>query len=271
MAEHWLVSRLAGDKKESQRWIELSEALESFWDNNLHARVQGVADSRSIFTAEESDLQKLLKELGDFYDVNLQIENENKPLAIAWRRNEIHLKNTRLTIESIIKRNFSGLEVRWEALYARKDKDYSLDNLFSEQEVKDLGWNIDDLFMTSRGRLWIHKSQFISLGLTKQDFRLAAQKEIAKIKPTHIVYDGEFLALEVSLNYQSQNLSYVANTHEKTREVMLTESEADSHKVAQNEQVLTHVDDCNRSTRWSFDEIPADFAPLDMPVAVSQA
>lgn len=266
--QDWLLKRLAGSKKDAPLWTELAEALEFFWDQNVEPYIQGLENNRSIFTTPEAFLNQRLLDMGDFFDVNLRLGKEGSPLDIVFRRDEIQWKNTILPIESILRRNFHGLNTRWEPLYAPVDGPYDHDHFYSEAELAFLNENIDDYFMTSRGRMFVDDGHLRRLGIPRNQFLNAAESEVSKVKPVHIVYEGEYFFLSVSMDHKPLTIDVDHPTviHSETS-LSLTPANMAQDNITI--PVLYELSPCthyNNSHWFGFDEIPADFVPLDTPL-----
>ena len=199
----WLIERLTDSKKGSPRWVELAAALEEYWDTHFFDGLQELENSRNLFTASSEQLDRIISEHGDFFDVELPIDDSGKRLGIAWRREEIHKKNTDFPITSVLNRNFNGLRATWQHVYAPVTGEYDRLHLYTEHELKLLERNLDDYWFTSRGRLLVDLSDVRKAGMTKDEFLLVAHREIERVRPTHIVYDGEYFILSIDFKYQS--------------------------------------------------------------------
>lgn len=198
----WLVERLTGSKKGSPRWVELAAALEEYWNDHFFDDLQELENSKNIFTANSNQLDRIVSEQGDFFDVALPIDDSGKRLGIAWRREEIHKKNTSFPINSVLNRNFNGLPATWQNVYAPVTGEYDRLSLYTEYELKLLDRNLDDYWLTSRGRLLVDLNHMKKIGMSKDEFLLVARREIERVRPTHIVYDGELFILTVEFDYQ---------------------------------------------------------------------
>ena len=261
----WLLNRLAGGRVNAKQWRELARALELFWDTHYEPVITRIADSRSLFTASDADLELTLKDLGEFFNVNMPLADVSKPLAVAWRRNEIHLKSTSIPISSIIGRNYDGLEVRWEELYAPIHGQYDTLSLLSAEEIKKAGHDMGHFFMTSRGRLWANKGQFLSLGISQSEFRRAVRAEIAKIRPVHIVYEGEYFVLNIEVDVPPLSVDFDHDTSQKNYLAQLPEHLVDYQRIHSIRTYdAEHIPTVNESSYPLFDDIPADFCSLDM-------
>ncbi|WFQ78112.1 hypothetical protein PXH59_00245 (plasmid) [Xenorhabdus sp. SF857] len=238
MAEKWLVERLTKSKQGSAQWVELAEALEEFWDTYFFANLQTLEDGKNIFTANDSHLNKKIAEFGDYFDTALPIDVSSKRLSISWQRANIHEKNTIVPFINSLQVNFAGLNVTWEPLYSNRSFSYAKDNLFTEQEINLNSWNLNDFWMTSRGKITVDLAYLHRLGMTKSEFITIAKREIDRLRPSHIVYDGEYFILTINFTY-----------------------EALSHYLVK--QVIGHSNSMFFRLTASFDERQADIPWLD--------
>ncbi|MGD1507093.1 hypothetical protein ACP6H7_24770 [Vibrio harveyi] len=202
MAEKWLVERLTKSKQGSPQWVALAEALEEYWDTYFFSELQTFEDSKNIFTANDEHLNKKIAEFGDYFDTALPIDSSGKRLSISWQRANIHEKDTIVPFVNALCVNFAGLGVTWEPLYSNRSQAYTLDNLYTEQEIQLKQWELDDFWMTSRGKIAVDLTHLHQLGMAKETFIAIAQREIERLRPSHIVYDGEYFILTINFNYE---------------------------------------------------------------------
>lgn len=209
MADKWLVERLTKSKQSSPVWVELAEALEEFWDKNFFERLQTFEDSKNIFTANESHLNRKIAEFGDYFDTSLPIDTSGKRLSISWQRDNVHEKDTIVPFLNALRVNFAGLGVSWEPLFSAIDKPYAPDNLFTKEEVRLKGDSLHDYWMTSRGKIAVDLTHLHRLGMKKETFIATAKREIKRLRPSHIVYDGQHFIL--TINFEFKPVSYHIN------------------------------------------------------------
>ncbi len=206
MALDWLKNRLTRVKRETPRWAELAEALETFWEAQFDAEYAKALTLRSIYTANSTDQQRMLAELGEFYERDL--DDKNRAVAFAMRKLELLQKETTVLITNYIQRH--GIATaKWESLYALKAEVYgtrflTASELIAMGEVPgentlslrlDGTWKVKSLspvklssvgnYLTSRGRIICNLAEVE---------RTAAFGELGafvrRIKPLHIVYAG---------------------------------------------------------------------------------
>lgn len=205
----WLKKRLTPAKKKEPRWAEFSEASQSFWEESFDPESAKIDNLRSVFTAAQDDLVTVMEELGDRFRDDIGLE-EDRPLHIVWRRLEIQGKETESLIQMALKRKFFGIDIQWVPLYAHKTEAYGTD-LRPLDEILQTGLNIDDYFLTSRGRIRIASSTIDErAGVSFLGLLSAVDEEIERLLPTHIVYDGP----EVSTNDLSLTVFFCGFIHE---------------------------------------------------------
>lgn len=274
---NWLQKRLSGSQKKSERYVKLAEALEQYWEENFDPLFQDMVNSRSIYTASEEDLAKKIAELGDRFTADYPT-GYDKPLALAWRRNEIKRKNTSFLLTNSFRRNFENLEVRWAPLWAAKNlpygSEFKLDDELTEVEKNSL------YFLTSRGNLFVNVGQIYALKIKKSDFLIYAERIVYKSKPEHIVYDGPVFYLDLPVDF---NMDFTF-TAESKRTIALyvmgyrfDDIAADIQRLDSEHCIFEGETKAYFNLDWAekdvgidymplFDEVSADFAPLDMVI-----
>ena len=182
----WLVKRLSPVKDKAARWVHLGEAIQEFWEEYFDPKLEELRGLRSIYTANEDGLKKLIAELGEFF------EDTDRPIAVAWRKMELKFKDREFILTSSFSRKFKGLPVDWEPLYAPKGSSYGTE--FVPEGLVD---DISDYFLTSRGILTVNTADLTERGYSVKDFLDDAEVRVRRIKPLHIVFDGyKFLRTE---------------------------------------------------------------------------
>ncbi len=187
----WLKKRLSPVKDSSDRWVELSEALQEYWEEGFDPDIKKLRNAISVFTADEDLLEMRIDELGDYFRYSTG-DKEDWPLQILWRRLELEDKESNAIIQRVLRRKFSGLDIEWHPLYASVNVAYGED-LKTKNDIAAYGVNIDDYFLTSRGKVTVEVSAWSKFDMTLQEFIDAVDYEINRILPTHIVYDGASL------------------------------------------------------------------------------
>ena len=204
----WLKNRLTPAKQETPQWQHLTEAIEQFWEENFDPEFTRVKNLRSLYTADEEGLQRILSELGGYYEWNLP--EDSIPLAIAWRKIEMLQKDSLIPILSALERLMPGVEFEWKVLYAKTGEPYGTD-FYTEDELDpawltetplllDGTWQVgavppeklrgQKVYLTSRGRLELNMiDSFAELDVWGDGKNLLAER-IQQVKPLHIVFAG---------------------------------------------------------------------------------
>lgn len=208
--ENWLRDRLSPVKSETNRWVELAEAIQQLWEENFDSYLSRQVGFRSIFTAVDKDKQRILSELGKYYDIDIQ--DNNIPIAVVQRRVELFQKDSLVPLTASFRRACPGIDIRWKPEYARHGTPYG-SLFYTEQMLKTIGktswltipvnrldgtWKIgfipplagrkliDAVFLTSRGQIWVDENSITNPSLTEERIR----NRIELFKPLHIVLDG---------------------------------------------------------------------------------
>ena len=184
---NWLKKRLSPVKKDTERWQQLAESIEQFWQENFDAEHDKLVAMRSIYTADDDSLLERIAEMGDYFaDVP---EEENKAVAIAWRRYELEFKDTKFIVDSTFRRKFLDIHVDWLPLWALKAGVYGSE-FFPEDNIESSGGDIDDYFLTSRGKVTVDIDQLVGKGITAEFFLSQVEPIFMAVKPLHIIYEG---------------------------------------------------------------------------------
>lgn len=187
----WLVERLTPYKRSHRRWYDLAVALEEYWDTYQTPAAERLEHLRSIFHAHDEDVEKLLTEAGIQFEVAIPLVRDNLAFAYAWRAYEIHRKDRNEALEQILRRDYSGVFIKWQPLYAPKGVPYG-DVLLNEQDVEFSDYEWGDLHRTYRGALQVNLSGLRLQGVTAGEFSKSVRRKLDAIRPAHIVYEGEY-------------------------------------------------------------------------------
>lgn len=187
----WLVERLTPYKQDQRRWYDLAVALEQYWDTYNTPALERIEQMRSVFTADDEDVESLLREAGVQFEVAIPIVRDNLAFAYSWRAYEIHRKDRHETLEQILRRDYSGVFIRWLPLYAPKDVPYG-ERFLTEQEIEFSEYSRDDLYQTYRGAVQVNLSGLQINGVSAEGFAAAVRRKLDVLRPAHIVYDGEY-------------------------------------------------------------------------------
>lgn len=186
-------------QEKSERWTDLAKAIESYW--NLYAEPSADAEerARSVFTADDADVDLKLSELGTKFEVALPITPSSKAMAYTMRAYEIHRKDNQDTLEIILQRDFAGAAIKWLPLSAPKDLPYGY-MFFSAMDFPwlDQNYPLENLWQTSRGAVAVDSSAALYYGFTRREIEDAIRRKLTELRPAHIVFDGiKFFSIHV--------------------------------------------------------------------------
>lgn len=201
---NWLSTRLTPAKLKEARWLELAAVLEHVWEEFFDPEMARVDRLRSTYTADEADLIKKIREMGDYFSFDMPRE-ENRPISLGWRRLELEYKDMELIVNSIFRRHYNNLPVHWLPLYAPIDLPYGTRfEVASEFEIATKNIAPDGMFLTSRGLLGADYGYLMTMGFTKSVFLERAMPLIKRAKPLHIVFDGMLWFIQFDLPFEAE-------------------------------------------------------------------
>lgn len=205
LMKNWLPKQLGRKKEKSPLWHGLAVAMSEIYISHLQPLVTRLASLNSYFAMDQDDLNTRISELGKFFYFTNNVNDEDLPLAVMQKMDEIHFKRTDLPIKNTISREFNGLSVEWAACYAPKiitppdSKDYTkklyngslVNALRTEYEIVAGGEDINNYFMTSRGVIQISITGLAKSGISQEELSNLIARLIKPIIPLEIVFDGE--------------------------------------------------------------------------------
>lgn len=197
--EDWLKKRISPNKNKVARWNDMSEALQEYWEEYSDLGIQELSDLRNIFTSSPENLEKTMRELGDYFRADIGDDND-WPIQIAWRRLELQAKEMDSTIQRVLKRKFLGLDIQWTVLYAHKTDEYGT-NFKTLSEIQNQGLNQAEFFLSSRGKVSIVSPEWDSSETPFNGLITAIGEEAERILPTHIYYMGTSILAEALVLY----------------------------------------------------------------------
>ena len=190
-----LTNRLPPAILEYDRWRELFEAIDSYWEDpvkGVSANIDRLKDLLSVFTADEPDLDKMLAELTSYFD---EASDElSKPLSIFWKKAEIRNKNREQAIDALLQRiKIVTKDIKFQRMWAPLDTvthPYG-SSFFNEQQLIEMGADFNDYFLTSHVTLDISKVNYSKYGWSEDLTRSVLERYFKEnVRPTHIVFDG---------------------------------------------------------------------------------
>lgn len=279
MGNKWLKNQLTPSKQSSPMWAGFADAVQEIFDDHVRPIVTRVASLNSYFTMHEDDLQRRLDELGSFFYFGGNVDRADMPLAVMQKLDEVHFKRTDLPIQNAISREFQGLKVQWQPLYAPKvitpegSHDYTkkafgnevVNALRTITEINDARESLDDYFLTSRGVLEVSSMQLAASGYTSDEFTAMVARIISPLIPTDIVFDGERLLVHYDIIEPVEKLFYFEHSLEQIFKAIYTPPETiSSLGVAEDKHVLNNAFPPVTGHINRIDAINLDFWPLDI-------
>lgn len=211
MGSGWFKNQLTSAKKDADMWAGLADAIQSLVADVVDPYLKRISDRKSIFTMSNTDLETSINELGEFFTI-LASDASSEQMLLLQRKDEIHFKGTSRPITQTFYREFNGVPITWQPLYAPVDTvSYAYGTvLIPGDQLATVSNNYGDLFLTSRGVISIGLNDLLDLiatgtatGDTQEEITEAALtkfKQVVKpLLPCHIVFDGLSLYLKVSL------------------------------------------------------------------------
>ena len=207
MQNGWLKRQLTKSKQNSPLWADFCDALQTLISNHAEEYLTRLKSRTSLFDQSRQDLDILVRELGDFFALG-KVTDDNLPIVIMQRQDQIHLKLTIYPLINTLIREFNGISVTWQPLYAPTDQEKhpygSL--LVIESEISDYV-NIADWFMTSRGVIRVPINDIRDKFSTAaggsesaiESFETLLKRVIYPLIPLRIVCDGQQYFLHFDL------------------------------------------------------------------------
>lgn len=206
MQKDWLKRQLTKAKQGAPMWSELAEAIQQLVEVHAMPLIERLRNIKSSFTMTEIDLDKKIGELGRFFAIRA-VPADIKPIVYMQRLDEIHLKNTVFPLVNTLWREFNGLSVKWEALYAPANLEkYPYGSLLlTKEDMERSNGRYGDMFLTSRGviRLPVNEvmegHDFDDMDKVIEDLTREIRVYVEPLLPLHIVFDGHQLELKYTI------------------------------------------------------------------------
>lgn len=271
----WIKGQLTQTKSKEQSWADLATALA----HGIHEHVEGLLDRiksrNSLYDMNHEDLLLETEELRTVLPIPDSVSEEDLPHVIMRRQDEIHFKRTVYPLIATIAREFAGMDVTWEPLYAPCDLEtYPYGELFITQHEIDnylsQGMTQDDFFMTSRGviRVPINDIAGGSNGVTEESiatFEARVRRFIYPLIPLRIVCDGQSYFISISM---TDIVEFINPMQAKITGLLNTEEESDAtqNKPSEITALVTTTDEAKASPIYGtprMDSVPCDAIILD--------
>ena len=199
MDSNWFKQRLTGAKQGAPMWGELADTVQALFDQQVSPVLSRLRGMTSTFTMAEEDLERKIDDLGPFFSISNRVAKEDWPLALMQRQDEIHLKKTDYPIVSTINREFTGMQVEWQPLWAPIDQtEWPYGSRFTTlewmpyEDIPPEGW-----FLTARGvirlpldHLQIVLPELATIEEQTTEFESILKQLMEPLIPLHIVYEG---------------------------------------------------------------------------------
>ncbi|HIF9321658.1 TPA: hypothetical protein ACX6QP_002155 [Photobacterium damselae] len=202
MKKGWLRDRLVPAKKNSPMWRSFADSVQELLESNVEPTLDRLRSRTSLFTMNVEDLKVVLNELGSFFVIGSGVKDDDLPIVIMQREDEIHQKRTIYPLINTLNREFEGLDVAWEPFYAPVDMvTYPYcSQLIIKEDLENQVIPAEDWFLTSRGVVRVKLSDVLSVfvggGSTVEsddpldDFENQLKRVIYPLIPLRIVCDG---------------------------------------------------------------------------------
>ena len=210
MQRSWFNNRLTSAKQKSLLYKSLADLVQSMMDTFVDPWLERITNRKSIFSMSKEDLETRTNELGQFFTIRTS-NSSSVPMLLQQRLDEIHFKGTERPINQTIYREFNGISVLWDPIYAPVDLERHPYGtvLIPESTLETTGGTFGEMFLTSRGMISIPINDLArTMGITGTIDQSAITEEILRkfnqfvkpLLPLHIVFDGLTLYLSVVVN-----------------------------------------------------------------------
>lgn len=199
MAEPWIKRQLTEAKKKAPMWAYLADAINDIFNSQVEPFLDRLKTRTSLFEEGREELEIELRELGSFFAIG-DVEDEDLPVVIMQRQDQVHQKKTIYPLVSTINREFNGMGVTWEPLYAPIDQEaYPYGDLLATKDDVDDSQHLkpEDFFLTSRGVIRVPMNQIRAVsnsGIDEEElgeFEATLRRVIYPLIPLRIVCDGQ--------------------------------------------------------------------------------
>ena len=219
MIKDWIKNHLIPEKRDSGLWPGFADALQKTYEDQVEPLLERLSARKSFFTMHSDDLDKRIKEYGQFFIIG-ENGTASRPILLTQRLDEVHFKGTDQPIVSTFWREFGNLPVTWEPLYAPVDQALCPYGMFfttaAGMEVAQASFG--EFFLTSRGTISVDLNRLYEIyGYAEQDKlvkRLITDFDriVAPLLPLETVFDGISLRLDFWLEEARDEINIVSIT-----------------------------------------------------------
>ncbi|HHF2910613.1 TPA: hypothetical protein ACPJ0C_003729 [Vibrio alginolyticus] len=198
----WLSGQLTKARQKETAWVDLASAIAESIETHVESYIEKLKARSSLYEMDKESLLEDIKELRKIFPLG-EVADEDLPHVVMQRKDEIHFKKTIYPLISTLAREFKGLRVKWERIYAPVDQERFPYGTFSvpesELELQN-GLNPSDFFLTSRGAIRIPLNDIAGEdGITEEAiraFEAKIRRVVHPLIPLRIVLDGQLYSIE---------------------------------------------------------------------------
>ena len=280
MIKDWIKNHLIPEKRDAGLWPGFTDALQETYEDQIEPLLERLSARKSFFTMHPDDLDKRIKEYGQFFVIG-QNGTASRPILLTQRLDEVHFKGTDQPIIATFWREFGNLPVTWEPLYAPIDQDLCPYGMFftTAAGMEVAAASFGEFFLTSRGTISVDLNRLYEIyGFDEQDKlvkRLISDFDriVAPLLPLETVFDGISLRLDFWLEEARDEIEIVSITtgskepnfvFRPARELMQLTRTTIKHPTAAFAPDRRSLD----TFMLTLDGMPSDAWRLDMPVII---
>ncbi|QCR38730.1 phage tail protein [Nissabacter sp. SGAir0207] len=205
----WFKNRLTKAKQNSVMQSGFADIVETLFIDAVEPYLERLTERKSFFSMTDEDLDTRISEMGQFFTIRAS-DASSKPMLLQQRLDEIHFKGTQRPIIQTFYREFHGVPITWQPIYAPINQEkYPYGTvLVSEDNLESVGSNYGEMFLTSRGVVSISYQELtdlITIG-NNPDITTVAQvtqaaltkfkQVVVPLLPLHVVFGGLQLLYE---------------------------------------------------------------------------
>ncbi|MBZ3802389.1 hypothetical protein K9O81_18635 [Leclercia adecarboxylata] len=280
MIKDWIKNHLIPEKRDAGLWPGFADALQETYEDQIEPLLERLSARKSFFTMHPDDLDKRIKEYGQFFVIG-QNGTASRPILLTQRLDEVHFKGTDQPIIATFWREFGNLPVTWEPLYAPVDQDLCPYGMFftTAAGMEVAAASFGEFFLTSRGTISVDLNRLYEIyGFDEQDKlvkRLISDFDriVAPLLPLETVFDGISLRLDFWLEEARDEIEILSITtgskepnfvFRPARELMQLTRTTIKHPTAAFAPDRRSLD----TFMLTLDGMPSDAWRLDMPVII---
>lgn len=276
MIKDWIKNHLIPEKRDSGLWPGFVDALQKTYEDQVEPLLERLSARKSFFTMHSDDLDKRIKEYGQFFIIG-ENGTASRPILLTQRLDEVHFKGTDQPITSTFWREFGNLPVTWEPLYAPVDQDkYPYGTFFtSATGVLIAKETFGEFFLTSRGTINVDLNELYEIyGYEEQDLLVRRltydfDRIVAPLLPLETVFNGISLRLDFQLEDAQEMLEWKHTDIKLNRSFLFTtkpEALGLQRVIVKTEMALQPTNRTTAAIELTHDVMPLDAWLIDMSV-----